>query len=672
MPRARLLNTPNFVLPLAALLATLPLLLHGVSCGQDLGFHLQSWIDAASQLRHGHYPDWTITPAWNAGEPRFLFYPPLSWLFGALLTLLLPMAATPIAYIFLTLTAAAFSMHRLARSFAGPHAALLATILYLANPYMLFNSFERSALAELLAAVWIPLLLLAILRPRPTVRGIAVPFALLWLTNAPAAVMGSYTFALLAAIRLAATLLCAKSRPSSEPPAAAQPLTPAALAGTAFAGTALGLALPAFYLIPAAFQRRFVQVAMAIIPNMRFQDNFLFTRTTDTPHNDVNATASYLTLTLLVTAILTLSALLLTRPRRQNAAPLLSAEANSVPLLPTKADSVPLFPARDHSVILSEGAGPHPATQPKDPETASLALAPQLFPTSAPAPQLFPTPKLTTLLILLTTVLTVLLVPISTPIWLHLPEFAYLQFPWRLNTILSVVTALALALLFDKIPLTLSQRGNRRITTILALAPSLALALPLALTFTCYHFYAQGCDITARPAVMDAFFQTHHGVAPTDEYTPNNADNDLLRTDDPAFWLAPANHPNAPAPNTVPTPTELNPTANTDDYVAPADQTISLPSPRHLTLNLGQAAILVLHLRDYPAWRITRNQTSLPTHLQRDDGLVALALPAGASTIDIAWHTGLDQTLGRLLSALALITLLLLFRPQHIKHHSSL
>jgi uncharacterized membrane protein len=185
MPRARLLNTPNFVLPLAALLATLPLLLHGVSCGQDLGFHLQSWIDAASQLRHGHYPDWTITPAWNAGEPRFLFYPPLSWLFGALLTLLLPMAATPIAYIFLTLTAAAFSMHRLARSFAGPHAALLAAILYLANPYMLFNSFERSALAELLAAVWIPLLLLAILRPRPTVRGIAVPFALLWLTNAP-------------------------------------------------------------------------------------------------------------------------------------------------------------------------------------------------------------------------------------------------------------------------------------------------------------------------------------------------------------------------------------------------------------------------------------------------------------------------------------------------------
>src|SRR5580698_6177125 len=91
----------------AALLATLPLILHGCSCGHDFDFHLQSWLDAAQQFRHGTlYPRWAFTPAFNAGEPRFLFYPPLSWMLGALLTFLVPIAALPALYTFLALTAA--------------------------------------------------------------------------------------------------------------------------------------------------------------------------------------------------------------------------------------------------------------------------------------------------------------------------------------------------------------------------------------------------------------------------------------------------------------------------------------------------------------------------------------------------------------------------------------
>jgi len=38
----------------------------------------------------------------------------------------------------------------------------------MANPYMLFTAYERTAYAELLAAAWIPLLLLAVLRERVT------------------------------------------------------------------------------------------------------------------------------------------------------------------------------------------------------------------------------------------------------------------------------------------------------------------------------------------------------------------------------------------------------------------------------------------------------------------------------------------------------------------------
>ena len=56
------------LIPVAVLLVLHPLLIHGPSCGQDLSFHVQSWLDAAQQLRHGIlYPHWDITAAWNAG-----------------------------------------------------------------------------------------------------------------------------------------------------------------------------------------------------------------------------------------------------------------------------------------------------------------------------------------------------------------------------------------------------------------------------------------------------------------------------------------------------------------------------------------------------------------------------------------------------------------------------
>ena len=85
-------------IPLAAFLAVVPMLVRGNSCGHDFDFHLLSWLEAATQLAHFHYPHWAYTPAFNAGEPRFIFYPPLSWALGALLGLLLPWAAVPAAF----------------------------------------------------------------------------------------------------------------------------------------------------------------------------------------------------------------------------------------------------------------------------------------------------------------------------------------------------------------------------------------------------------------------------------------------------------------------------------------------------------------------------------------------------------------------------------------------
>jgi hypothetical protein len=568
------------LLPLVALIVIHPLLVHGISCGQDMGFHIQSWLDAAQQLRHGRYPHWAFTPAWNAGEPRFVFYPPISWLIGAFLTMVLPISAAPIAYVFICLTVAGFAMHHFARHYVSPNAALLASAFYIANPYMLFNAFERTAFAELLAAAWIPLLVLAVLRTRPTIRGIAIPIALLWLTNAPAAVMGCYTFALIAAIRVGLSLK--NSSTTSE----VRPVPSLLLAITYLCGTVLGLALPAFYLVPAAYERRFVQVEMAIIPNMRFQDNFLFDRTADTAHNVVNHTASTLALTVLAFTVAAVSALILTRKK--------SSED-------------------------------------------SLQHAAFIFAT-------------------LTILIAFLLVPISTPIWNHLPNLAFLQFPWRFLTILSTILAFTLALLLMRLP-----RGLSRMTTI-----SAAIILPLILGIIGYRLYAQACDTASLPNTGATLFATHHGAPPTDEYTPTAADNDLLRTNDPGFWLAAT--PNAQAPDTTPTPSELNPNITTDDTPIPDSQTVSSPAPQHFSLHPAQPAFLILNLRDYPAWEVAvTDECSLeryhPAHIARDDGLVAVPLYCrGISEIDIAWHRTFDQTLGLVISALALIALAFTFR----------
>jgi hypothetical protein len=384
MHRERL---PYILIPVAAFIAILPLLIHGCSCGHDFDFHLLSWMEAARQFTQGNlHPHWAYTPAYNAGEPRFVFYPPVSWTIGAILGLIFPWTWTPILYTWLSLTAAGLSLNYLARDFTTSKAALIAAIFYTVNPYMLFTAYERTAYAELLAAAWIPLLLHAILRKQVTIPRIAIPIALLWLTNAPAAVMSCYALALLAALRLitkpGAPHLDSEmwaSRASATAPAHANisnapSQTQFQLALNTTIGTILGLTLAAFYILPAAYERRFVQIAMAIIPFYRIQDNFLFHHTTDISHDQVLHTASLIAIILVTLTIATLIAIRITQNSR--------------------------------------------------------------------------TTKLLLPLATITTAITLLLTPITQFIWNHAPELAFLQFPWRLLAILAAVLALAIALAF--------------------------------------------------------------------------------------------------------------------------------------------------------------------------------------------------------------------------------
>jgi hypothetical protein len=265
------------VILLAAAVAVAPQLAHGNSCGHDFDFHLVSWLDCLNSWRHGlFYPHWAPSANYGAGEPRFVFYPPLTWMLGAALGSLLPWALVPVALTFLLLAGTGFATRALARLALADGAATLAGCAALFSGYALFTAYERTAFGELTGGFWIPLVLLFILRERKpaasatrrALDGSTVPLALVvagcWLSDVPVGIMACY---LLAAVAVAAALL-------------ARCWAPAIRAAIA---TALGLALAAFYLIPAAWEQRLVDIRQATTADAGnlVQNSWIFARHAD-------------------------------------------------------------------------------------------------------------------------------------------------------------------------------------------------------------------------------------------------------------------------------------------------------------------------------------------------------------------------------------------------------
>ena len=550
----------------AAVIAVLPLVVHEPSYGHDFNFHLLNWMEAARQFSHGTlYPRWAYSPAYNAGEPRFVFYPPASWTLGALIGLVLThipglsaeaaWTAAPILFTWICLVAAGLSMYVAARRFASTGAAAFAAVVYMVNPYMLFTAYERAAYAELLAAAWVPLLLAAVLAPEVKAIRIALPIALLWLTNAPAAVIGCYATLVLVVLRIATAAL-------EKPPRTADALH--RIAVPTAVGTLLGFGLASFYFIPAAWERRFVQVSMATIVNMRIDHNFLFEHTGSSfeaiTHDAVLRTASWIAASILVAACLSLVACW-----RQRRTAQLSGGRNLLPV-------VPLL----------------------------LAVALVAF----------------------------LMTGWSNPIWQHTPELIFLQFPFRLLTAVAPIFALALAVAISEL------RVNGLVNNLAALAGAAVLTVSMYKLF--HQVPEPGQTVTAH---LQAFVR-NEGAEPTDEYTPQTADNDALTIGKPPYWLAP--EPTAPAP-------------------APA---IPGPVPMHFTVQTERAEFLVLNLRDYPAWRVRLNQHLDTERDQRDDGLIAFAVPAGNSRVDIRYARGWDDIVGDGVSLIAVVILVAVARPK--------
>jgi hypothetical protein len=536
-----------------ALLVIGVLVQRGNSCGHDFDFHLLSWMEVARAWHAGLlYPHWVQDANYGAGEPRLIFYPPASWLLGGLLGAVVGWHAAPVLFVLLALLAGGASVYLLARAWAPPPAATFAACLYMAAPYTLFVAYERTAYGELLAGAWLPLMVLFALRPRPSIAPLGLSVAALWLTNSPAAVIGSYLLAL-----LAVGMWIAERKPWP--------------ALRALGGMALGLGLAAFYIVPAAFEQRWVQIDRAIISGMRVQDSFLFAHTADAFHDQVLHTASWILIVELAAAVL---------------AAYLAWKRN---------------------------AGGN----------ARITLTAML------------------------PVILLLQLPASSVLWKYAPHMKFLQFPWRWVMALSVAGCVLASMALDPG----AQRAWWRQMVTGGLIVTLAIGGAL--------LFFQPCDDEDAVSAQVAGFRSGQGIQGTDEYTPLGADNAAVQQHLPLVRLVRAAQDDTADNSTVDNP-EWHPGAGGAILVGlGARIDLKRSNGEHWMVRIvtPEPGYAVLRLMDYPSWRVAVDGTPILTRPTREDGLMAVEVPAGEHAIDVQWVATRDVLAGRAVSALALLML---------------
>jgi hypothetical protein len=374
-----------------ALLIVTPFFFYGSASGHDFEFHAASWLDVAGQWKEGVlFPRWTEWANHGFGEPRFIFYPPFSWIMGGALSFLVSWTYVPVAFIVLVQTFAGISAFALARRFLPERASLFGAVCYAANPNALLIIYMRSDYAELLASAFYPLLFLAAMQlggvlaarvdtepesggatlfgfdraMRTALVFFAAMFATVWLSNAPAGVIATYSVTLFFA------WVAFRSRTFA-------PLE------RGFAGMALGFALASFYLLPAAYEQRWVNITQALSAGLLPAENFLYTATNDPEHTLFNWIASTTaTVLIVITALASLAA------------------------------------RKEPDVV-----------EPNGKSFASCGL---------PAPIWQP-------MLMLVAAATFLMLRPSTIFWNLLPKLKFVQFPWRWMSIVGVVFAFFLA-----------------------------------------------------------------------------------------------------------------------------------------------------------------------------------------------------------------------------------
>jgi hypothetical protein len=254
-------------LPILALLmltvpAILALLPDGTVSGFDIQYHTIAMAQFDQAIIRGEWlPRWAPDMAAGYGYPNFIFYPPLTYYVGLISTASGNMYANALDFVIgVALVGSSVSMYALATYLWGRLSGMVAAVAYVYAPYHLVVAYVKGAVPELLALALWPACILFLIRSartpgliNPTLFGVFM--ALTLATNSLSSLLLAGMCLLYVTVHFIAT------RDRTFPP-------------RALAGFVFGLALSAYYWLPAIAETGNVQIWQMTAGYFRYADHF--------------------------------------------------------------------------------------------------------------------------------------------------------------------------------------------------------------------------------------------------------------------------------------------------------------------------------------------------------------------------------------------------------------
>ncbi|MBI3240954.1 MAG: hypothetical protein HYZ49_01510 [Chloroflexi bacterium] len=157
---------PILVVSLFALFTAQPLFVRQLTCSDDNPFALARAVNLEQLIRDGHiFSRWSPHMAHGYGFPFYNYYGALSSFALVAIHSLGFIYPTALHILFgLCIWGAGLGAYAFAREWWGEAGGVVAAVLYLTAPYLAFDILFRGALAETLALVWLPLILFTLHR----------------------------------------------------------------------------------------------------------------------------------------------------------------------------------------------------------------------------------------------------------------------------------------------------------------------------------------------------------------------------------------------------------------------------------------------------------------------------------------------------------------------------
>lgn len=310
---------------------------------------------------------------------------------------------------------------------------------------------------------------------------------------------------------------------------------------------AVGFALAAFYVLPAAYEKRWVNIDQILSSGLLPNVNFLYTWVNDAEHTWFNWIASTIAVGMIAMAGL--------------------AAISSDPGAPPERETV----KRAHLVL-----------------AAATAL---------------------------------LMLRVSAILWRILPQLRFVQFPWRWAAILAIPFSYFLA----------AALARRRFAW-LWIAGTIAVLTGTA-AFLVEATWWDSADIPSLQAAM----AQGKGFEGTDEYDPKGDD-----------------HYDLPVP--APRVKVLSAAEN----LTTADATVLIDrwfaDDKQIRVTAREPVRLELRLLNYPAWEVQVNRKTVTPGQAPDTAQMVVDVPAGISRVTVRFTRTVDRTVGGIVSATALLS----------------